>query len=109
MVKLRPWIVLVLFVVGAAAGLVGDHSHVVTGTTEYLPPSHAVPFVWSSPIWFAVMVGAGTAILAELRLHLPAVRSAVTVRQGRPVSPPCWAAMSSPRCCIPRRRFRSRR
>ncbi|ORW88332.1 hypothetical protein AWC28_05775 [Mycolicibacter terrae] len=82
MVKLRPWIVLVLFVVGAAAGLVGDHSHVVTGTTEYLPPSHAVPFVWSSPIWFAVMVGAGTAILAELRLHLPAVRSAVTVRQG---------------------------
>jgi hypothetical protein len=82
MVKLRPWIVLVLFVVGAAAGLVGDHSHVVTGTTEYLAPSHAVPFLWSSPIWFAVMVGAGTAILAELRLHLPAVRSAVTVRQG---------------------------
>lgn len=82
MVKLRPWIVLVLFVVGAAAGLIGDHSHVVTGTTEYLPPAHAVPFVWSSPFWFAVMVGAGTAILAELRLHLPAVRTGVTVRQG---------------------------
>jgi hypothetical protein len=82
MVKLRPWIVLVLFVVGAAAGLVGDHSHVVTGTTEYLPPSHAVPFVWSSPIWFPIMVGASTAILAELRLHLPRVRTGVTVRQG---------------------------
>lgn len=82
MVKLRPWIVLVLFVVGAAAGLIGDHSHVVTGTTEYLPPAHAVPFVWSSPFWFAVMVGAGTTILAELRLHLPAVRTGVTVRQG---------------------------
>lgn len=82
MVKLRPWIVLVLFVVGAAAGLIGDHSHVATGTTEYLPPSHTVPFVWSSPFWFAVMVGAGTVILAELRLHLPAVRTGVTVRQG---------------------------
>ncbi|MDQ2625497.1 MAG: hypothetical protein M3Y90_00635 [Actinomycetota bacterium] len=81
-VKLSPWIALLLFAVGAAAGLVGDHSHVVTGTTEYLPPSHAVPFVWSSPIWFAVMVGAGTATLAELRLHLPAVRTGVTVRQG---------------------------
>ncbi|NDJ90720.1 hypothetical protein GWR20_16425 [Mycolicibacter kumamotonensis] len=82
MVKLRPWIVLVLFVVGAAAGLIGDHSHVVTGTTEYLPPAHAAPFIWSSPLWFAVMVGAGTTILAELRLHLPAVRTGVTVRQG---------------------------
>lgn len=82
MVKLRPWVLLMLFVVGAAAGLVGDHSHVVTATTEYLAPSHAVPFVWSSPLWFAVMVGAGTAFLAELRLHLPAVRTGVTVRQG---------------------------
>ncbi|RAU99495.1 diacylglycerol-binding protein [Mycolicibacter senuensis] len=81
-VKLHPWIALLLFAVGAAAGLVGDHSHVVTGTTEYLPPSRAVPFVWSSPIWFTVMVGAGTVILAELRLHLPAVRTEVTVRQG---------------------------
>lgn len=81
-VKLRPSSALLLFVVGAAAGLVGDHSHVVTGTTEYLPPSHAVPFVWSSPIWFPIMVGAGTAVLAELRLHLPEVRTGVTVRQG---------------------------
>jgi hypothetical protein len=25
-----------LFVLGAVASLIGDHSHVVTGTTEYL-------------------------------------------------------------------------
>lgn len=81
-VKLRPVIAVLLFVLGAAAGLIGDHSHVVTGTTEYLPPSHTVPFVWNSPIWFPLMVGAATAILAELRLHLPRVRTGVTVRQG---------------------------
>jgi hypothetical protein len=39
-----------LFTLGAAASLIGDHSHVATGTTEYL--TDAVPFVWSSPIWF---------------------------------------------------------
>lgn len=81
-VKLRPSIALLLFVVGAAAGLIGDHSHVITGTTEYLAASHALPFVWSSPISFPIMVGVATVILAELRLHLPSPRTAVTVRQG---------------------------
>jgi hypothetical protein len=65
---------------GAAASLVGDHSHVVTRTTEYF--TDAVPFVWSSPVWFPVMVGAATASLAELRLHLPEPRTTVTPRQG---------------------------
>ncbi len=69
-----------LFVLGAVAALVGDHSHIVTGTTEYL--SDAVPFVWSSPIWFPILVGAATVSLAELRLHLPAPRASVTARQG---------------------------
>jgi uncharacterized membrane protein len=69
-----------LFVLGAAASLVGDHSHVVTGTTEYL--SDAVPFVWSSPIWFPVLVSVATVSLAELRLRLPAPRTSVTARQG---------------------------
>lgn len=73
---------LLLFLLGAGAGLVGDHSHVVTGTTQYLEPSHAVPFVWSSPIWFALMVGTATVALAEVRLHLPVPRTAVSVRQG---------------------------
>ena len=80
MVKLRAPELLVLFLVGAAASLVGDHSHVVTGTTEYF--TDAVPFVWSSPIWFPIMVGAATVSLAELRLHLPDPRTTVTARQG---------------------------
>ncbi|OBK88986.1 hypothetical protein A5649_14550 [Mycolicibacter heraklionensis] len=81
-VKLRPPIALLLFVLGGAAGLIGDHSHVVTGTTEYLSPSQAVPFIWSSPLYFPILVGSATVFLAELRLHLPSPRTAVTVRQG---------------------------
>jgi hypothetical protein len=69
-----------LFALGAVAALVGDHSHIVTGTTEYL--SDAVPFVWSSPIWFPLLGGAATVSVAELRLHLPAPRASITARQG---------------------------
>src|SRR6185312_6410717 len=79
-VKLRLWVAVVFFVLGGAAALIGDHSHVVTGTTEYL--SHPVPFVWGSPFWFPVLVGAATVSLAELRLHLPAPRRGMTLRQG---------------------------
>jgi len=82
MLKLRPPAVIFLFVLGAAAGLVGDHAHVVTGTTEYFTPAHAVPFIWSSPLWFPVLVGGATVSLAELRLHLPHPRTDVTPRQG---------------------------
>ena len=71
---------IVLFVLGAAAGLVGDHAHVVTGTTEYF--TAAVPFLWSSPVWFPVLVGVATVSLAELRLHLPRARTDVTARQA---------------------------
>ena len=78
--KLRVPEVVLLFVLGAVASLIGDHAHVVTGTTEYF--TDAVPFVWSSPIWFPVMVGAATVSIAELRLHLGEVRSSVTPRQG---------------------------
>jgi hypothetical protein len=69
-----------LFALGAVASLVGDHSHIVTGTTEYL--SRAVPFVWTSPIWFPLLVALATVSVAELRLHLPAPRPSVTARQG---------------------------
>jgi hypothetical protein len=41
-----------------------------------------VPFVWSSPLWFPILVGAATVSIAELRLHLPAARAAITARQG---------------------------
>lgn len=78
--KLRAPELIVLFLLGAVASLIGDHCHVVTGTTEYF--TNAVPFVWSSPIWFPAMVGVATASLAELRLHLPDPRTTVTARQG---------------------------
>ncbi|RAV17173.1 hypothetical protein DQP55_04075 [Mycolicibacterium sp. GF69] len=78
--KLRFSQLLFFLALGAAASLVGDHSHVVTGTTEYF--TDAVPFVWSSPLWFPALVALATASLAELRLHLPAPRIDVTLRQG---------------------------
>jgi len=79
-VKLRLSEAIALFALGGAAALIGDHGHVATGTTRYF--THAVPFIWSSPIWFPVMVGVATVSLAELRLHLPAPRTTVTARQG---------------------------
>src|SRR6476469_6578357 len=72
--------VLFLFTLGAAASLIGDHSHVATGTTEYL--TDAVPFIWSSPIWFPLLVAFATVSLAELRLRMRAPRTSVTPRQG---------------------------
>src|SRR5689334_8025767 len=80
--KLRAPAVVVLFLLGAAAGLAGDHGHVVTGTLGYPPEAHRVPFLWSSPVWFPALVGSATVVLAELRLWLPAPRTAVSVRQG---------------------------
>jgi hypothetical protein len=41
-----------------------------------------MPFVWSSPIWFPLMVGAATASLAEQRLHPLDPRTTVTARQA---------------------------
>lgn len=80
--KLRPVDALVLFALGAAASLIGDHGHVVTGTTVYFDSSAltAVPFVASSPIWFPIMVGGATVALAEVRLHLPRARTDVPFR-----------------------------
>lgn len=78
--RLRIRDALLLFLLGAGAALIGDHSHVITGTTEYF--TKAVPFVWSSPFWFPLMVGAATVCLAETRLHLPNPRSTVTGRQA---------------------------
>lgn len=78
--KLRLSEAIALFALGAVAALIGDHGHVATGTTRYF--THAVPFIWSSPLWFPVMVGVATVSLAELRLHLPTPRTTVTARQG---------------------------
>lgn len=79
-VKLRFPEAALLFVLGGVAALIGDHSHVVTATTEYY--TDAVPSIWSSPFWFPCLVGAATVSLAELRLHLPTPRFTFTVRQG---------------------------
>ncbi len=78
--KLRIPEALALFLLGAVAALIGDHSHVATGTTVYY--TDAVPFLWSSPLWFPVLVGGATVILAELRLHFPGLRDGVTARQA---------------------------
>ena len=78
--KLRWPVAVFLLALGAVASLVGDHSHIATGTTEYL--SYAMPFVWSSPIWFPILVALAAVSIAELRLHLPDLRTSVTVRQG---------------------------
>jgi len=80
--KLRLPSIAGLFAIGAVAGLIGDHGHVVTATLEYLPAAHRVPFVWTSPIWFPVLVGMATILSAELRLHLGTARTSVTARQG---------------------------
>jgi hypothetical protein len=79
-VKLRLPVAVFLFFLGAVAALIGDHSHIVTGTTQYL--SNAVPFIWSSPLWFPILVGVATVSIADVRLRLPELRTAVTARQG---------------------------
>lgn len=78
--KLRIPDVVVLFLLGGGVALIGDHSHVATGTTVYY--TDAVPFLWSSPFWFPLLVGSATVGLAELRLHLPELRAGVTARQA---------------------------
>jgi hypothetical protein len=69
-----------LFVVGAAGGLIGDQGHVVSGTTKYL--ATGVPYIWKSQIWFPLLVGAATAALAELRLHIAPQRRDGGVKEG---------------------------
>jgi hypothetical protein len=65
-VRLRWPDAVFLLALGAVASLIGDHSHVVTGTTEYL--SDGVPFVWSSPIWFPTLVAAVVGIYVTTAL-----------------------------------------
>lgn len=64
---------LVLFLVGAGCGLVGDHAAVDSGATRYLDAG-GVPFIWDSPIFFPAMVGLATAAIGELRMHLGPAR-----------------------------------
>ena len=67
-VRLSPRQALILFVVGAAGGLIGDACHVATGTTTYL--DETFPFIWNSQLWFPIAVGLVTVTTGELRLRL---------------------------------------
>jgi hypothetical protein len=66
--------------IGAAGGLVGDAANVDAAVTRYL--DHSVPFVWESPIWFALLVGLAAASVGELRLRLGPTRPGFDPRIG---------------------------
>ncbi len=79
-VKLRFPEAALLFVLGGVAALIGDHSHVVTATTEYY--TDAVPFIWSSPFWFPVPRRSGDRVAGRASAAPARAAHAVTVRQG---------------------------
>ena len=76
----RPAVAIILFLVGAVVSPLGDHMHVVTGTTHY--DEDFVPFVWQIPISFVFMVGFATMILGLLRLRLAPPRQGLTIRHA---------------------------
>jgi len=78
--RLRPAELAVLFLIGAAGGLVGDAGHVQAGTTAYIDDS--LPFIWESALWFPLAVGLATASLAEIRLLLAPPRRGFEPLEG---------------------------
>jgi hypothetical protein len=78
--RLRPSELGILFLVGAAGGLIGDAGHVQSGTTVYLDDSS--PFIWKSALWFPILVGLATASTGELRLWLGPPRPGFDARLG---------------------------
>lgn len=77
MTLLAPSRLLALFVLGAVLAPIGDHVHVATGTTSYFD---AGPMIWDSPWWFPVLVGLGTAAIAETRVRLGSMRTGISPR-----------------------------
>ena len=71
-VRPRAAELLFLFAIGAAGALIGDAGNVQAGVTRYLDDS--VPFVWESPIWFALLVGFAAVAIGALRLQLGPTR-----------------------------------
>jgi hypothetical protein len=65
---------LLLFAIGAACGLIGDHAAVDSGATRYLDVG-GVPKIWDVPLFFLLAIGLATAALGELRVRLGACRS----------------------------------
>jgi hypothetical protein len=78
--RLTPRELGILFLVGAAGGLIGDAGHVQSGTTTYLDDT--TPFIWRSALWFPILVGLATASLGELRLRLGPPRPGFDARTG---------------------------
>lgn len=78
--RLRAGEALFLFVLGAAGGLLGDAGNVQSGATRYLDDS--VPFIWESPLWFAVLVGFAAVSIGEIRLRLGPTRPGADPRIG---------------------------
>lgn len=78
-----PWFgAVVLFAIGFGGGLLGDSFHVSTGTTEYFPRAHAVPFLALSPIWFPIATGVATVAIGVVRVGLRPIRTGLDVRRG---------------------------
>lgn len=78
--RLRGTEALFLFAIGAAGGLIGDAGNVQSGATVYAETD--VPFVWESPVWFAVLVGLATVTTGEVRLRLGPARPGTDARIG---------------------------
>lgn len=78
--RLRGRDALVLFVVGAGGGLIGDACHVVAGVTTYLDES--LPFIWKSQLWFPIAVGLATVSVGEVRLRLGPTRQGGDMMEG---------------------------
>lgn len=71
--RLAPSRIVLLALLGGVVGPIGDHGHVVSGTTRYL--ERGGPFVWDSALWFIALVAAATVATAELRLRLAPARA----------------------------------
>ena len=78
--RLTPGDLLLLFTIGACAGLVGDGANVEYGVTRYIDDS--VPFIWNSPVWFVALVGLATVATAIVRVQLGPTRPGFDLRIG---------------------------
>ncbi len=71
--RIRPVQAVLVFLLGAAAGVLGDTGHVLSGTTRYQHTGtlfgSPMPFIWESPLWFPLAIGLATVALTELSLR----------------------------------------
>jgi hypothetical protein len=70
----------IVFVIGAVVGLVGDACHVVAGVTRY--EWEGVPVVWKSAVWFPVVLGGAVVALSWAARHHSSNRGPIDVVGG---------------------------